>query len=341
LRAVGGLTTAEIARAFLVPEATIAQRISRAKQRIKAEGASFRFPPDPERAERLSVVLQVLYLIFNEGYTTSSGAALQRTDLTSEAIRLTRAVHRLLPTDGEIAGLLALMVAPAIWRRAARLTRSRIEKSVPLTLSEIQADKDQLRAEAAFKKSVVEDAKTKTLHDIQDAETLARQEKTKRLKAMRLAKEAEDAAAGQTESRPDISTRIRVGAARSANTSPSVSAGAGASPLRFSSAAAGPPPQKFRRSSSSHTPQSAQFGTLVLSGATGGTGLDACGRVDGFSGFRWTERSAAVSLSTLFALSTSPGFTATCLEPRFLSPREAPSVRSRTEAPPLPRQAPT
>jgi RNA polymerase sigma factor (sigma-70 family) len=110
LRAVGGLTTAEIARAFLVPEATMAQRINRAKQSIKAAGATFRLPPDDERAGRLRVVLQVLYLVFNEGYTTTSGDDLQRTDLTTEAIRLTRMVHALLPDDGEVTGLLALML---------------------------------------------------------------------------------------------------------------------------------------------------------------------------------------------------------------------------------------
>jgi RNA polymerase sigma factor (sigma-70 family) len=119
LRAVGGLTTAEIARAFLVPEATMAQRISRAKQRIKADGAAFRMPPEPERAERLRVVLHVLYLIFNEGYTASSGPDLQRSELTGEAIRLTRAVHALLPDDGEVAGLLALMLLTDA-RRPAR-----------------------------------------------------------------------------------------------------------------------------------------------------------------------------------------------------------------------------
>jgi len=110
LRAVGGLTTAEIAHAFLVPESTMAQRISRAKQSIKVAGATFRLPPDDERAERLRVLLQVLYLMFNEGYTTSSGDALQRTDLTAEAIRLTRLLHDMLPTDGETTGLLALML---------------------------------------------------------------------------------------------------------------------------------------------------------------------------------------------------------------------------------------
>ncbi|WP_116209465.1 RNA polymerase sigma factor [Streptomyces olivoreticuli] len=103
LRAVGGLTTAQIAHAFLVPEATMAQRISRAKQTIKGAG----FPDGPER---LPAVLQVLYLIFNEGYTATSGPDLQRVELAAEAIRLTREVHRLLPDDGEVAGLLALML---------------------------------------------------------------------------------------------------------------------------------------------------------------------------------------------------------------------------------------
>jgi RNA polymerase sigma factor (sigma-70 family) len=119
LRAVGGLTTAEIARAFLVPEATIAQRISRGKQAIKASGIPFRLPAEPERADRLRVVLHVLYLIFNEGYTATSGSDLQRGELTAEAIRLTREVHRLLPDDGEVAGLLALMLLTDA-RRAAR-----------------------------------------------------------------------------------------------------------------------------------------------------------------------------------------------------------------------------
>ena len=97
----------------------MAQRISRAKQRIKAAGVPFRLPPEPERAERLRVVLHVLYLIFNEGYTATSGPDLQRADLTGEAIRLTRDVHRLLPDDGEVAGLLALMLLTDA-RRAAR-----------------------------------------------------------------------------------------------------------------------------------------------------------------------------------------------------------------------------
>ncbi|MFI2370031.1 RNA polymerase sigma factor [Streptomyces sp. NPDC018833] len=108
LRAVGGLTTAEIARAHLVPEATIAQRISRAKQKIT--GLPFRRPGPKDRDARLAVVLQVLYLIFNEGYTATSGAALHRADLAREAIRLTRAVRRLLPRDGAVTGLLALML---------------------------------------------------------------------------------------------------------------------------------------------------------------------------------------------------------------------------------------
>ena len=119
LRAVGGLTTAEIARAFLVPEATMAQRISRAKQRIKNEGARFDLPPEQERAERIRVVLHVLYLVFNEGYVATAGPGVTRADLTTEAIRLTRLLHRLMPADGEVAGLLALMLLTDA-RRAAR-----------------------------------------------------------------------------------------------------------------------------------------------------------------------------------------------------------------------------
>ncbi|MCG5217527.1 sigma-70 family RNA polymerase sigma factor [Streptosporangium sp. KLBMP 9127] len=120
LRAVGGLNTAQIARAFLVPEATMGQRISRAKQRVKSSGIPFALPPKGERADRISAILHVLYLIFNEGYTTTSGPDLQRTELTAEAIRLTRSVHRLLPADGEVAGLLALMLLTD----ARRTTRS-------------------------------------------------------------------------------------------------------------------------------------------------------------------------------------------------------------------------
>jgi predicted RNA polymerase sigma factor len=119
LRAVGGLTTAEIASAFLVPEATMAQRISRAKQSIKASGIPFSMPTNAERASRLSAVLHVLYLIFSEGYTSSSGPDLYRTDLSNEAIRLTRTLHDLLPNDGEVSGLLALMLLTDA-RRAAR-----------------------------------------------------------------------------------------------------------------------------------------------------------------------------------------------------------------------------
>jgi RNA polymerase sigma factor (sigma-70 family) len=119
LRAVGGLTTAEIANAFLVPESTMAQRISRAKQSIRTSGVPFRMPTNEERAERLSAVLHILYLIFNEGYASSIGACLQRTDLSNEAIRLARAVHHLLPDDPEVAGLLALMLLTDA-RRPAR-----------------------------------------------------------------------------------------------------------------------------------------------------------------------------------------------------------------------------
>lgn len=119
LRAVGGLTTAEIAKAFLVPEKTIAQRISRAKQSIRASRIPFHMPDAPERSRRLTAVLHVLYLVFNEGYTASSGSELHRTDLSNEAIRLTREVHRLRPDDGDVAALLALMLLTDA-RRAAR-----------------------------------------------------------------------------------------------------------------------------------------------------------------------------------------------------------------------------
>jgi RNA polymerase sigma factor (sigma-70 family) len=121
LRAVGGLTTAEIARAFLVPEATMAARISRAKQRIKTSGSSFSLPAGAEREQRLGVVLHVLYLIFNEGYIASSGSELDRVDLAREAIRLARIVHAQLPEDGEVTGLLALMLLTHA-RREARTT---------------------------------------------------------------------------------------------------------------------------------------------------------------------------------------------------------------------------
>jgi RNA polymerase sigma factor (sigma-70 family) len=119
LRAVGGLTTAEIAAALLIPEATVGKRITRAKQSIRAAGARFDLPDQPQWTDRLGVVLHVLYLMFNEGYTTSAGPDLQRPDLTTEAIRLTRLAHRLLPDTGEVAGLLALMLLTDA-RRAAR-----------------------------------------------------------------------------------------------------------------------------------------------------------------------------------------------------------------------------
>ena len=119
LRAVGGLTTAEIAKAFFVPEPTMAQRISRAKQSIKMSGVPFCLPTREERADRLAAVLHVLYLIFNEGYTSSFGTRLQRTELSSEAIRLARAMHNLLPDESEVEGLLALMLLTDA-RRPAR-----------------------------------------------------------------------------------------------------------------------------------------------------------------------------------------------------------------------------
>ncbi|MEU1810805.1 RNA polymerase sigma factor [Micromonospora aurantiaca (nom. illeg.)] len=118
LRAVGGLSTAEIARAYLVPEATMSQRIRRAKQRIEASGARFTLPSPADRDERLGAVLRVLYLVFNEGYTASSGEVLHRAELTGEAIRLTRELRRLLPDDGEVAGLLALMLLTDAHRAA-------------------------------------------------------------------------------------------------------------------------------------------------------------------------------------------------------------------------------
>ncbi|MGH3242914.1 MAG: RNA polymerase sigma factor [Spirillospora sp.] len=135
LRAVGGLTTTEIANAFLVPEATMAQRISRAKQTIRSSGGRFELPSGPELAERLRVVLQVLYLIFNEGYTTTSGPSLQRGDLTIEAIRLARLLLGLIPRDGEVAGLLALMLLTD----ARRFARTDAE-GLPVPLAEQRRD---------------------------------------------------------------------------------------------------------------------------------------------------------------------------------------------------------
>ncbi|MDX6235083.1 MAG: hypothetical protein QOH68_4243, partial [Nocardioidaceae bacterium] len=119
LRAVGGLSTAEIAAAYLVPEATMAQRISRAKQSIKASGLPFEMPSSEDRTQRLRAVLHVLYLIFNEGYSATEGTQLARPDLTAEAIRLTRGLRTLLPIDGEVSGLLALMLLTDA-RRPAR-----------------------------------------------------------------------------------------------------------------------------------------------------------------------------------------------------------------------------
>ncbi|MEV7009872.1 sigma-70 family RNA polymerase sigma factor [Streptosporangium sp. NPDC051022] len=131
LRSVGGLTTAEIARAFMVPEATMAQRISRAKQRIKASGIPFRMPDPQERGRRLASVLHVLYLIFNEGYASSTGFDLHRVELSREAIRLARMLHGLLPDDCEAAGLLALMLLTDA-RRPARTDTD----GIPIPLAE-------------------------------------------------------------------------------------------------------------------------------------------------------------------------------------------------------------
>ncbi|HET9301150.1 MAG TPA: sigma-70 family RNA polymerase sigma factor [Propionibacteriaceae bacterium] len=119
LRAVGGLTTAEVARAFMVSEAAMTRRITRAKQQIKDSGIPFRLPARAERVERLAAVLHVLYLIFTEGYSATAGPSLHRVELSTEAIRLTRMVHEVLSDDGEVAGLLALMLLTDA-RRAAR-----------------------------------------------------------------------------------------------------------------------------------------------------------------------------------------------------------------------------
>jgi RNA polymerase sigma factor (sigma-70 family) len=140
LRAVGGLGTAEIAAAFLVPETTMGQRISRAKQTIKGAGVGFALPPAEERADRLRVVMQVLYLIFNEGYLATTGPHAQRADLATEAIRLGRLLHQLEPADGEVSGLLALMFLVD----ARRLARTAADGAlVPL------AEQDRSRWDAA------------------------------------------------------------------------------------------------------------------------------------------------------------------------------------------------
>ncbi|MGE3622070.1 MAG: RNA polymerase sigma factor [Acidimicrobiia bacterium] len=128
LRAVGGLSTAEIARAFFVPEATMAQRISRAKAAIQRSGAPFALPPEAELPARIATVLHVLYLMFTEGHFASAGDELQRRDLTAEAVRLARQVHRARPADGEAAGLLALMLLTD----ARRAARTRDGELVPL-----------------------------------------------------------------------------------------------------------------------------------------------------------------------------------------------------------------
>ncbi|HEY7286525.1 MAG TPA: sigma-70 family RNA polymerase sigma factor [Vicinamibacterales bacterium] len=143
LRAVGGLTTAEIARGYLVPEPTMAQRISRAKQSIRTSNVPFDLPSERDRVERLGAVLHVLYLIFNEGYASTSGPTLQRVGLSSEAIRLARALRDLLPEDGEVAGLLALMLLTDA-RRAARTTKD--GELVPLDEQDRSLwDRDQIR----------------------------------------------------------------------------------------------------------------------------------------------------------------------------------------------------
>lgn len=142
LRAVGGLTTAEIAHAFLVPEATMAQRISRAKQTIKDSGVPFQLPTSEEQSQRLRAVLHVLYLIFNEGYTTSAGEYLQRADLSHEAIRLARIVHHLQPNGTEVAGLLALMLLTDA-RRLARTGEA--DELIPLARQDrARWDKQQI-----------------------------------------------------------------------------------------------------------------------------------------------------------------------------------------------------
>lgn len=130
LRAVGGLTTAEIARAYMVPAATMAQRISRAKQRIRASSVPFQLPTDKEQAEPLRSVLHVLYLIFNEGYLSSGGPHPQRPELSREAIRLARSIRKLLPDDAEVAGLLALMLLTDARRQARTGTDGEL---IPLT----------------------------------------------------------------------------------------------------------------------------------------------------------------------------------------------------------------
>ncbi|MFJ4210296.1 RNA polymerase sigma factor [Paenarthrobacter sp. NPDC089675] len=153
LRAVGGLTTAEIASAFMVPEATVGQRISRAKQAIQKAGGRFEQPARDERKARLGVVLHVLYLIFNEGYTASSGASLQREDLTTEAIRLARLLVAAAPGELEATGLLALMLLTDSRRRSRSLA-----DGTPVPLAEQDRSlwsKDQMREGIALLTSVL------------------------------------------------------------------------------------------------------------------------------------------------------------------------------------------
>ena len=137
LRAVGGLSTAQIASAFLVPEATMAQRISRAKQTIRASGMDFELPLEADRAERLRAVRHVLYLVFNEGYMATAGPELQRVELAEEAIRITRMLQRMMPADGEAAGLLALMLlthSRRCARVAARWVADRARRPGPVAM---------------------------------------------------------------------------------------------------------------------------------------------------------------------------------------------------------------
>ncbi len=148
LRAVGGLSTAQIAAAFGVPEATMAQRISRAKQAIRAAGSDFRLPTGVARTERLRAVLHVLYLVFNEGYSSADGDALTVPELSREAIRLARWLHRLLPEDSEVAGLLALMLLTDARQQARTLPDGSL---VPLASQDRSAwDHEQIRAGTAL-----------------------------------------------------------------------------------------------------------------------------------------------------------------------------------------------
>lgn len=158
LRAVGGLTTAQIAAAFLVPEAAMAHRISLAKQSVKASRLPFALPEGPDRAERLRAVLHVLYLIFNEGYTVTAGQktvgqGLTAPHLSDEAIRLTRWLRRLLPEDGEVAGLLALMLLTDARRPARALPDGSL---VPLEEQDRSLwDRDRIAEGAALVRAIL------------------------------------------------------------------------------------------------------------------------------------------------------------------------------------------